>query len=246
MSGSVDRHVGMRPGDLQQQLRDDITAMQYYNSIQIDLAGMWLHPVVTRFDLPSLTVIGSDGAPSGSITSLLYDVARTAMRASRSVVVTSGRDWSARARAECMIGERRSEALARRRPRPDGSESEPEDLVGAVTSGRLTVHSISEDVNAGLAEALGGGTVDLWLFDDVASIAASFDGGMDRAVDVSPVGLRRLSRQRMCAVVVSVDWRTAEAWRWKREADVVLQVRRGLDGDLTIGDGAREVLVPHW
>ncbi len=86
--------------------------------------------------------------------------------------------------------------------------------------------------------------VDLWLVDDVAGVEEAT--GVDQALtlDVSPMGLRRLSRQRMCAVVATVDWRLTQRWRWEREADAVVEVGVDEDGRAVLGDGHDPVRLP--
>ena len=58
------------------------------------------------------------------------------------------------------------------------------------------------------------------------------------------MGLRRLSRQKMCAVVTTVDWRLTQRWRWEREADAVVEVGVDEDGQAVLGGPPDPVRLP--
>lgn len=64
-------------------------------------------------------------------------------------------------------------------------------------------------------------------------------------LSVEPTARRRLSRERMCAVVAVVDWRLTDAWLWERAADEVITVERDGDARPTLRSGSHEVAIPE-
>lgn len=231
-------------GDLPDQLRSDISTLQYYDSISIDLSGTWLHPLTPRLSLPSLTVIGTDSSSAaGAATRTLYDLARHGLRSRRTVAFTSGRDWTEQVRASCLLGNDEAQRQAHARPSPEDPELDTAALLGATRGGRLDVHTHREDLPVALAATLSDGPVDLWLLDDAPALAAHQP--TSSALEMSPTALRRLSRERMCAVVVTLDWREVTAWQWERAADLVLNLVPSPGAGTSLTDGAARVGVPH-
>ncbi|MCM3555639.1 hypothetical protein M3697_11045 [Janibacter melonis] len=131
------------------------------------------------------------------------ELARMALRSGRSVELTSGREWTGVVRASAMVGRQAVASL------PSDREVDAGKMLGEMASagGSLVVHGLDDLLDPGASRPPA--VVDLWLVDDVAGVEAATGADQTSAIDVSPMGLRRLSRQEMCAVVATVDWRLA-------------------------------------
>lgn len=236
------------PRTLAEELRSDIAAIQYYDSISVDLSGTFFEPLLSRLPLPSLTVVGHSQGSPGTAAGVLYRLARHAVRSGRSTIVTTGREPIHLVRATCLLGHRQVAEQARRRPPDEGPDLDTAAMLGNVAKGRLHVNGIGDDLPAGISSALRAGPVDMWLIDDVPSVTEALTQRQGRSMpplSVEPTALRRLSRERMCAVVVVVDWRLTDAWLWERAADEVITVERDGDARPTLRSGSHEVAIPE-
>lgn len=221
------------------QLAADVEAIEFYLSRRVDLRASGLESELGDLPTPSLTVVGyGDGVRPGQVSIVVDELARTALRSGRSVKLTSGREWGGVVRASAMVGRRVATRL------PSAREVDAGKMLGEMASagGSLVVRGFDDLPASGVPHPAR--VVDLWLVDDVAGVAAAT--GVDQALtlDVSPMGLRRLSRQKMCAVVTTVDWRLTQRWRWEREADAVVEVCVDEDGQAVLGGPSDPVRLP--
>lgn len=221
------------------QLAADVEAIEFYLSRRVDLRASGLESELGDLPTPSLTVVGyGDGVRPGQVSIVVDELARTALRSGRSVELTSGREWAGVVRASAMVGRRAVASL------PSDHEVDARKMLGEMASagGSLVVRGLDELPDPGTSRPPA--VVDLWLVDDVAGVEEAT--GVDQALtlDVSPMGLRRLSRQKMCAVVATVDWRLTQRWRWEREADAVVEVGVDEDGRTVLGEGHDPVRLP--
>lgn len=224
-----------------------VTALQFYDSRRIGLSGSRPGIMIPGLATPSLVAIGyGDGIDPECLSSIAFTIARAGLVDGRAVAVTSGRDDSATVEADCLVGSVVRQRLARERPRPDDPDLDAKKYLGVlVESGRsLVVHGVDSDVGEGMHAVSSQEVVDLWIFDDVHGVASALAASKGTpTLDVSPTGLRRLSRRKMAAVVVTVDWRLTDQWRWLREADHVLNVQRDARGEVALFDGDDSVTV---
>lgn len=237
----------MTQDDLAGQLRSDVSALQYYDSLGLDLPSGFLDPSGPRLVQPSLVVLGyGEGVWPRAATRVIHRLAQLGLRQRRRVVVTSGRDWTQELRAACLVGVHATGRLAHERPRPDDPELDAKTYLGDLAEpGRhLTVHAVAE-LSRGVTFR---GVVDTWLIDDIASVEPmmreSLTDGQRAAFDPSPVGLRRASRLWMRTVVVTVDWRYTDRWPWVREADVIVEIEPDDEGLPVIRDGDQVERLP--
>lgn len=224
---------------VQDLLESDVEALGFYASRSVDLRASDLHRALGNLTTPSVTVIGyGDGVRPGQVSIVVEELARTALRSGRSVELTSGREWGGVVRASAMVGRQAVASL------PSDREVDAHKMLGEMASagGSLVVRGLDDLPVPGTSRPPA--VVDLWLVDDVAGVEEAT--GVDQALtlDVSPMGLRRLSRQKMCAVVATVDWRLTQRWRWEREADAVVEVGVDEDGRAVLGDGHDPVRLP--
>lgn len=236
------------PRNLADELRTDIAAIQYYDSINIDLSGTFLEPLLSRLQLPSLTVVGHDEGSPEPAARVLYHLAGHALRSHRSTIVTAGREPTHLVRATCLLGRRQVAEQARQRPPQEAPDLDTAALLGKIAQGRLHVNGIGDDLTAGISSALRAGAVDLWLIDDAHSVAESIARHREESpapISVEPTALRRLSRERMCAIVVVIDWRLTDAWLWERAANEVLTVETNSHASPTLRNELREVAIPE-
>lgn len=214
--------------DPAEQLRSDVDALRYYDSLGLELPAKFLEALSPRLTQPSLVVLGyGHGVLPWALTPLIHRLAQMGLRQGRSVSVVSGRDWTQELRAACLVGMRATRRLARERPTLDDPELDSRKYLGDLASPdlRLTVQGV-EELSRGICQP-GPGPVDIWLIDDIAGVErllSKTTTDPSVALDPSPLGLRHLSRQKMCSLVVTVDWRLTDRWRWAREADAVLDV----------------------
>ena len=221
------------------QLAADVEAIEFYLSRRVDLRASGLESVLGDLPTPSLTVVGyGDGVRPGQVSTVVDELARTALRSGRSVELTSGREWAGVARASAMVGRRAVTSLRGDR------EVDASKMLGEMASagGSLVVRGLDDLSASGVPHPAR--VVDLWLVDDVAGVEAATEADQTRALDVSPMGLRRLSRHKMCAVVATVDWRLAQRWRWEREADAVVKVGIDEDGQALLAGPPDPVRLP--
>lgn len=221
------------------QLAADVEAVVFYLSRRVDLRASGLESVLGDLPTPSLTVVGyGDGVRPGQASIVVEELARTALRSGRSVELTSGREWAGVVRASAMVGRQAVASL------PSDREVDAGKMLGEMASagGSLVVHGLDDLPDPGTSRPPA--VVDLCLVDDVAGVEAATGADQTSAIDVSPMGLRRLSRQKMCAVVATVDWRLAQRWRWEREADAVVEVGLDEDGQAAVGNFANPVRLP--
>lgn len=229
--------------DLADQLRSDVEALQYYDSLGLELPSRFLEALSPHLTQPSLIVLGyGHGVFPWALTTLVHRLAQVGLRQRRTVAVTSGRDWTQELRAACLVGMGATRRLARKRPALDDPELDSKKYLGDLASPdlRLTVRGV-EELSRGICQP-GSGPVDLWLMDDIASVERLLDNAdteLPITLDASPLGLRQVSRQEMCSLVVTVDWRLTDRWRWAREADAVLDVVSDDDDFLVIRDGLK-------
>lgn len=226
-----------------------VTALQFYDSRRIDLSGSWPGILIPGLATPSLVTIGyGDGVNPVCLSSIAFTIARAGLVDGRAVAVTSGRDDSATVEADCLVGSVVRQRLARERPRSDDPDLDAKKYLGVLVEPgpSLVVHGVDSDVGEGVHAVAAQEVVDLWVFDDVHGVASALALSKGSpTLDVSPTGLRQLSRQKMAAVVVTIDWRLTDRWRWLREADHVLTVQRDARGEVALLDGCDSVTVGH-
>ena len=213
--------------NLPEQLRYDATALQHYDNLGLELPTGLLSAMGPRLLQPSLTLLGyEDGIGTLASTRVVERLAHEGLTQGLRVSVISGRDWSADLRAACLVGRPAARQIASKRPRPDDPDLDAREYLGglAEAGGRLSVLAV-EELRRGDRPRT---PVDLVLIDDVHGVdrlwGASDGGGDHNLPDASPQGLRHASRLMMCSIVVTVDWRLTERWRWTREADVVVDI----------------------
>ena len=213
--------------NLPEQLRYDATALQHYDNLGLELPTGLLSAMGPRLLQPSLTLLGyEDGIGTLASTRVVERLAHEGLTQGLRVSVISGRDWSADLRAACLVGRPAARQIASKRPRPDDPDLDAREYLGglAEAGGRLSVLAV-EELSRGDRPRT---PVDLVLIDDVHGVdrlwGASDGGGDHNLPDASPQGLRHASRLMMCSIVVTVDWRLTERWRWTREADVVVDI----------------------
>lgn len=221
------RPLGDSDGLLVDYVRRDATALQYYDNLGLELPTGLLSAMGPRLLQPSLTLLGyEDGIGTLASTRVVERLAREGLTQGLRVSVISGRDWSADLRAACLVGRPAARQIAGKRPRPDDPDLDARKYLGRVAEagGRLSVLAV-EELRRGDRPRT---PVDLVLIDDVHGVdrlwGASDGGGDHNLPDASPQGLRHASRLMMCSIVVTVDWRLTERWRWTREADVVVDI----------------------
>lgn len=226
LSGAAGRHADVTT-DLVDQLRSDVTALQYFDSLGLELPADFLMPLAPRLVQPSLVVLGyGQGVDPWAATRVVHRLAHEGLRQGLKVTVTSSRDWTQELRAACLVGMSTARRLAGQRPRPDDPELDAKKYLGdlAESKARLKVLGV-EDISNGERPQ---GPMDMWLIDDVPGLSRLLSGSSVGArletLDASPAGLRQASRLAMCTIFVTVDWRLTERWRWVREADAVVDI----------------------
>lgn len=155
--------------DLADQLRADVDALRYYDSLGLELPPRFLETLSPRLTQPSLIVLGyGHGVFPWALTPLVHRLAQLGLRQRCSVAVTSGRDWTQELRSACLVGMGATRRLARERPALNDPELDSRKYLGdiATSDPRLTVHGI-EELSRGICQP---GPVDLWLMDDIAGV----------------------------------------------------------------------------
>lgn len=177
---------------------------------------------------------------------VLRNLARGALRDGRAVHYISGRDCSLETVAACLATDEGARSAIAREPLPcEAAEREANrHIVGDAAAGHLKVTDMTDDLTWA---SVCGPPADLMLWDDVSSIKAGLRA-KDVPVDCTPVGLRRLSRERRSVLIATVDITQEDLGPWERECDQMLQLTTIPPGSkrrvIRLIDAHRQVPVP--
>ena len=218
----------------------------------VNLSKSLVGHLVEELPRPSLMLITVDEHVNKAVASMvLRNLARGALRDGRAVHYISGRDCSLETFAACLATDEGARSAIAREPLPcEPAEREANrHIVGDAAAGHLEVTDMTDDLADDLTWAsVCGPPADLMLWDDVSSIKAGLRA-KDVPVDCTPVGLRRLSRERRSVLIATVDITQEDLGPWERECDQMLQLTAIPPGSkrrvvrLTDG-GATHVQVP--
>lgn len=219
---------------IENQLEVDLglLRLRYHDRVDAEnthLAGVW---GMSQLPAGHLVVVGyEDSKCAEAATVLVEQLARAALHQEWSVLAVSGRDSQRRLRPSCLLGSRAVNHWCASVPDPEDPPFDARSHLGKLADldPRLRVVALDspmvEDLEDAMSRSAGMGLV---LVDDVAGLAEALPAGGVKGgecrFDPTPIGLRRLSRQRGSAVVATVDWRLSDRWRWEREALTIVDL----------------------